>query len=411
MEYFLPLLIIILCLICEGFFSGSEIAVISADKIYMKQLGEKGSEGARLLNKMGERPEWIVGTALIGTNLSVITSTILATLIMRELYGEKGELYTLALMSPLILIFGETIPKRIFQQRANFMAPKVIFPLWFFSRLFYPLIFLMTKFVEVVFFLGRDKLHSNPFVTIEDLRSLLKSSNKGSDLKLEEKEIISRIFDFPKTNVKGIMVPLIDVAALEDTSTVEEAIEMIADKGFSRLPVYHERIDQIIGIINSIGLWHIPIEEKNIAPYVMPAFYVPETKPIDELLPELQRSKDKMAVVVDEYGGSVGIVTLEDVLEEIVGEIYDEYDTTKTLYYQLSPSRYVINARMEIEQVSELLKIPIPPGEYETLGGFLLDRMGRIPKVGEKLIFGNATFRIIKATTRTITEVSVEIAM
>jgi CBS domain containing-hemolysin-like protein len=204
------------------------------------------------------------------------------------------------------------------------------------------------------------------------------------------------------------MIPLIEVSAVEDKYTIEETIAIISKKGYSRLPVYHERIDNIIGVINSFDLLNTA-NEQSIKPFVRTVLYVPEFKPVDELLVEMQKKGNHLAIVVDEYGGTMGIITIEDILEEIVGEIKDEYDVDRRLYLKTGWNKYLINARMEIDQIHELLHLSLPDGDFETLGGFLLEKFGHIPKPGEIAKHQNLTFTIVSADERSIGEVRIKV--
>jgi CBS domain containing-hemolysin-like protein len=206
------------------------------------------------------------------------------------------------------------------------------------------------------------------------------------------------------------MIPLVEVEAIEDTATAKEVIAIISKKGYSRLPVYHERIDNIIGIINSFDLLDVPYNGQSISPFIRTVPYAPESKPIDELLIEMQKKRKHLTIVVDEYGGTVGIITIEDILEEIVGEIKDEYDADQRLYRKIGWNKYLISARMEVDQIFELLPLSLPEGDFETLGGFLLEKFGHIPKPGEILKHQNLTFTIVSADERSIGEVRVKVA-
>ena len=360
--------------------------------------------------KLLKNREQLLATTLCGTNLSVITNSILITSLFLHYLGERGGIYAIIILAPLLLIFGEIIPKTLFQQHATTIAPWVSYPVWLASYLFYPIVALMTKLTHLIFFLvGSKKSGETPFVTREELRLILKMSKKGSDLTTREVTMINRLFDFSHTLVKEAMIPLIEVAAVENTAAVKDAIAIISKKGYSRLPVYHERIDNIIGIINSFDLLDAPGNGQSIKPLIHTVPYVPESKPIDELLIEMQKKRNHLAIAVDEYGGTVGIITLEDILEEIVGEIKDEYDADQKLYRKIRWNKYLINARMEIDQIRELLPLSLPEGGFETLGGFLLEKFGHIPKPGEILQHQNLTFTIVSSDERSIGEVRIKI--
>jgi len=411
MDIILPLIIIALCLAAEFFFSGSEIAMVSADRLKIRKLAESGSRGGKLVERLMERPEWMLGTTLVGTNASVVTSTILATLLMKQAFGQIGELYTLAVMSPLLLIFGEIIPKSIFQQRADSIAPRVAFPLHLASYVIHPVLAVVTWIANGILrvFGVRGDGPGSPFITREALNEIIRKREPGSDLKPAERTMIRRIFSFSETDVEEVMIPLIDVAAVSEVATTAEALELMNEKAFSRLPVYSERVDNIIGILTNFDLLAAPDDLPGIHSLIRTVPYVPETKRIDDLLLRFQMEGNHMAVAVDEYGGAVGIVTVEDILEEIVGEIEDEHDKVRQMYRIEGENRYVINARMEIDRINEVLPFELPEGDYETMGGFILDRFGRIPAVGDILKFKNLVLTVTGADRRSVREIRVEV--
>lgn len=410
MDILFYIIVFFLCLVLEAFFSGSEIALIAANPKKIRKSPDLSLPRIKMTLKLLKNRERLLATTLCGTNLSVITNAILITSLFLYHFGEKGEFYSVLILLPLLLIFGEIIPKTLFQQRATTIAPWVSYPVWLASYLFYPLVILMTKLTHIIlFFIGTKKSKETLFVTREELRLILKMSKKGSDLTKGEVTMIDRLFDFFHTSVKEAMIPLIEIAAVEDTATAKKAIAIISKRGYSRLPVYHERIDNIIGIINSFDLLDVSRNGQSIKPLIRTVPYVPEYKPIDELLIEMQKKRNPLSIVVDEYGGTVGIITIEDILEEIVGEIEDEYDTDQRLYRKIGWNKYLINARMEIDQIRELLPLSLPDGDFETLGGFLLEKFGHIPKPGEILKHQNLTFTIVSSDKRSIGEVRIKV--
>ena len=410
MEIFLYTTIFLIFLASEAFFSGSEIALIAANPQKIRKSSNASPARIRMtLNLLKDR-ERILATTLCGTNLSVVTNSILITSFLLSLLSGNGEVYAVILLTPLLLIFGEIIPKTLFQQHANNISLRIAYPIFLASYMFYPLVFLITKGTQYLFRLSGAKGSKGiPFVTREELRLIVKMSRKGSDLTPEEVTMIDRLFDFAHTTVKEAMVPLVDVAAVEDTVTIKEVIGLIGVKGHSRIPVYHERIDNIIGVINSFDLLDESLSKKPLLSLIRAAPYVPEVKPVDDLLIEMQKQRNHLAVVVDEYGGGVGIITIEDILEEIVGEIEDEYDEDKKLYRKTGKNKYIVSSRMEVNQMREVFALTLPDGDYETLGGFLLERFGHIPQPGEVLRFENVIFTVLSSDEKSIGRVKIEI--
>jgi putative hemolysin len=244
-----------------------------------------------------------------------------------------------------------------------------------------------------------------PFITREDLRLVVAKSGPEMDLKGKERLFIHRILRFSLRTVKEVMVPLVRVDAIPDTLTVAQALEEFRATRFSRLPVYHRRIDNLVGVLHDFDLLGEEPAPQPIRPFIRPVHYVPEIKKVDRLLSEMQRLGIHLAVVVDEYGGAVGIVTIEDLLEEIVGEIIDEFDQEVTPYKKLEEGHYLVSARMEITALNEALHLDLPPGDYETLAGFIISRLGDLPRPGETLQWRNLRLVVRQAEARVLKEV------
>lgn len=392
---------IVACLILQALFAGSEIALISCDKIKLKAIAEAGSKRAKLVLKSFLEIERFISTTLVGINLSLITSTIVLTFYIQDTYGVGKEFYTVLILSPLIVIFGQVVPKAVFQKRANSMVLWTIYPLWIISRIFSPILFVVNLFTKgLLKLIGSTE---NPFITREELIYAIEGGGATPQSGYREK-IIRRIFRFSETRTNEIMIPLIQVCALSENTPAKEAVKMIKETGHSRIPIYHERVDNITGMLHAFDLLSAKPDDP-IKNFSRTPFYVPETKPVDELLDEMKRGPSGMAVVVDEYGGAVGVITLEDILEEIVGEIEDEYDKGIRLWRRIAEGEYLINPKIEIERVNEDLGLGIPEGEYDTLSGFLLSEEGSIPKVGDEISYKNHKFIVTKASLRSIEEV------
>lgn len=401
------LVIVAVCLALEAFFSGSEIAVVASNKALLRQRAAAGSRLSRLVQEFHDRPQWLLGTTLIGTNLATVISVSTATIFFRSRWGEIGELYTLLVISPLILLFAEMIPKVYFQQFADRIAPRVLVPLWVVSRLFSPLLAVLTGLAGALTHLFGAGAGANPFVTREEIQSLLTGSGRRTERTVPEQQMIGRVFRFAETLVREAMIPLVHVRALNQESTVAEALAEVRKEMHSRYPVFAERVDNIVGVLSSVDLLQATDPAAPIKSLLRPAVYLPENMPVQDALARMQKDDFLLAVVVDEYGGCVGLVTREDILEEIVGEIEDEHDRRTRLFRKLDDRRYLIQARMEIDQINESLDLDLPEGEYETLAGFLLSRFGRIPQVGEQTRYRDLVFTVQEATPRAIQSVEV----
>ncbi len=411
MEHGISFLLIFFFLLLEGMFSGGEIALVASDIHKIRQKALAGSRSASLALRLLSRPEWFLATTLTGTDICIIVNTSIATSIFISIFGTaEGGLFSVAVMIPLVIVAAEIIPKSIVQQRPEAVAIGIARFIEAASWLLYPLVFFVAWIARGgVYVLTGDKAGSySPYITKQGLKFLIRERGGKGDLRRSEKEMIRRVFDFSEATVEQVMVPLSHVAVLEETAAIRDAVALIREKGFSRVPVYRESIFHITGILNSFDLLKARPDgkEETIQPYVRSnVYYVPDTKSASELLLELQRRGEVMAVAVDEYGGAVGIVTVEDLLEEVVGEIEDEYDRGEKPYLKVGPGRYLFNARTNLERIRELIHLEIPEGDYETLGGFILNRLGRIPRRRESIKEGDVLFIVEDADYRSIREV------
>lgn len=398
----LVVLLILLFLILQAFFAGSEIALISCDKIKMRSLAEEGSAAAGLVLDAYSKIESFIGTTLIGVNLSLIINTLVLTFYFEESFGQRSGLYTVAVLSPLIVVFGQVVPKAVFESKRNSIVLWIIYPLWVFSKLFYPVLFFVNLFTRGILSRPGKNMSS---ITREELEDVMEEDEDkpSSDYK---RRVLRRIFGYSETTVGEIMIPLVRVDALERRSTLRDVRRLIAEKSHSRIPIFSDRVDNITGILNSFYVLGEQDLDKSVEQYALPPFYVPESKLVNELMDEMKGGRAGMAVVVDEYGGSVGIITLEDIIEEVVGEIEDEYDTGETPWRRLGAGQYLIDPAVEIGRLNDGLGLAIPEGEdYETLAGFLLYTHGSIPDPGTVIVFERKTFTVVSSTPRMISEV------
>ncbi len=397
---FLPLLAL------EGFFAVSEISLISANYRRLKHRAEEGHRGARMALWLLDRPERMVATCLVGSNLAETSNTILVTALLIQWLGNWGELAAMLLLPPLILLFAEVTPKSIGRQYPTRLSQGLAPILWVITWVIYPVTFIFATISRFVLWMtGAPKTSEIPFITREDLSLVVKKSGPEVDLETTERQIINRILRFSLRTVKEAMVPLVRVAAIPNTATVAQALEEFRATRFSRLPVYHRRIDNLVGVLHDFDLLGEEAFSQSIKPFVRPVHYVPDSKKIDQLLPEMQRRGLHLAVVVDEYGGTVGLVTIEDLLEEIVGEIDDEFDQAVTPYRKLGEGHYLINARLEVEALNEALHLDLPPGDYDTLAGFIISELGNLPRAGEQVHWRNLRFVVRLAEARSVKEV------
>jgi CBS domain containing-hemolysin-like protein len=424
MDNFSSLLLILSCICLEGLFSGGELAFVASDVNKIRQKAKMGSRSAKIALRLIEKPDWFLSTTLSGTGLCVVTSTSIATALFISAFGlAKGPMLAVAVMIPTLLIVGEIVPKSIFQQHAEFIAVRLAWFIWVSSWLLFPIVIIISTISRVAIRIstGGKDIVSASYITKDGLKQMLRHKSEESDILGTEREMIRNIIDFSEVTADKIMVPLSAMTSLPVTATLREAVQLAAEKKYLRIPVYRDQIFNIIGILHYFDLLealhgrassHPPLSEGNetIEPYLKPVvYYIPETKLAKELLVELLIRAERMAVVVDEYGGALGIVTIEDILEEVVGEIEDEYGSGEKMYKKIGAGKYLVNAKISIERINQLLPLDIPDGDYETLGGFLLYRMERIPKRRDALRHGSTLFVIEDADARSIKEVLIEL--
>jgi len=415
-----PLIIVsmFICLLLEAFFSGSEIGVVSADRIKLRHKAAKGDKGAKLALKMLETPEWLLSTTLVGTNIAIVTNTSLATLLAVQLLGLQYSWVAIVIAAPLIWVFGEIVPKSVFQQRADVITPKIIFILKGASYLFYPILLVFTTLTKLLTrFTGGHKQQT--FTLRKEIDMMLQMPASDGDVRPVEKNMIRRMLNFSETKARDIAIPLIDVVSISNTATCAEAFQLAWEKSHPRLPVYEGHSYRIIGMINAMGFLSdrcgkdsgVQELERSIEPFIKPVRFIAGSINIEELLGELRESGDRLAVLVDEFGAAQGIVTVEDILERIVGTLDDEYDKPEPslqLVRQESEKNLLVNPRINLITLNEEWGLEIPDGGYETLGGFLMEQARTIPSKGQKIRFRHLTFTIERATDKSMQEVRVE---
>ncbi len=415
MSVYLTIAAILLCLILEILYSGGELALFASDNNKLKNLAEHGSKAARQAVRLKERPEWFISTALIGTNIAIISASTLVTGFMIARLGpDKGEQAAFMMMIPAL--FFMIILRSVFLHYAETMAVVVAYFMRVSSVIFYPVAFVIAAVSR-----GTVHLSSNgtageaSHITKEGLKYILGEKTRGSDILSTEKEMISRVFDFSELTADKIMVPVSALTCLPAAMKVSEAVGVVADKKYMRIPVYEDTVFNIVGILHYFDLLEMMLKKENqeeIAETTVAScmrtdvFFVPETKKVSELLAAMQKRGEQMAVVVDEYGGATGVVTMEDIGEEIVGTI-DEYVAGDTLYRKIAPDRYLVSGRLEMDTLRQITGVRFSEGNYETVGGFLMQQMGRIPKPKEIYSWGGVMFIIENADQKSIKQVMV----
>ena len=394
---------VLLAIAMEAFFSGSEIGMVSVNRIKMKKLAEEGNSSAQAILKLLDNPEKLFTTTSLGTNLAMVTSTAISTAFMVENFGDFGEWVAMLFIFPLVFFGGEIIPKVIFQNRADSLMPVMIYPLNLFHNCMGPIIKWLSHTSQHLTSRVPEGMTEKTFTFSRDqLRKVLSLESQTVDLGTTEKKIIHNIFNFGELIAEQCMVPLVQMTAIKDTASMREAHEIANESGLSRLPVFHERMHNLIGILNAFDLLDQEMDDTPITELIRPAHYIPPNKKIDDLLKELQQGGLHMAFVVDEYGGCIGLVTIEDLLEKIVGEIEDEYDKPEELYKPYAEGGFLIEGSTEISVLNETLGWELPGGDFETIAGLVINRLEKIPHPGDQVLAGLYRLTVKDASKRKI---------
>jgi CBS domain containing-hemolysin-like protein len=400
---------VLVCLAASAFFSAAEMAFIAANRIRLRHMAEQGSRVARGYMEAFQRPERLLSTAMMGVTIAHVSASALTTALLLPWFDRAAALWATVTLTPVMLVVGEILPKALTQQRATAVALRTYDALRVAAGLLAPLVWAANALVGGILHGLGFRERRDPFVSRDDLRLLFQVEPTGAtDVREEEREMIDGIFDLGETTVREVMVPLVDVVAVPEEASVEATVAHIQQSGYSRLPVYRERIDHVIGIVAALDILQRGATEDTVKGLLRPAYYVPETKRIDDLLREMQRQRIQLAVVVDEYGGSEGIVTVEDIVEEIVGEIEDEHERQPSPLTSLPDGSYLVAGRMVIDELNETLEWDLPRKDYDTVGGLILWLLGRIPRPGETVILGRYELAVVDADERRILKVKVK---
>ncbi len=409
----IEILLFIICVFLSAFFSSSEVALISITRAKARTLVNEGKPGSKAVAKLKESPEHLLITILIGNNIVNIAAASIATAVAIQLFGDIGIGIATGFVVIVLLIFGEIGPKIFAARASESFALRVAPVILILSRIFTPIIWLVER-VSPKFGIGKETVE--PAVTEEEIKEWIDVGKEDGTIEQGEQDMLYSVLEFADTTAREIMTPRVDVILMEDTVTFEEAIRIFNETGFSRIPVYHDHIDNITGILNVKDVFSAMVshrKDSTIKEVMYDPMFVPETKKIDDLLKELQVHRVQMAIVIDEYSSFVGIVTVEDILEEIVGDILDEYDKEEPEIQNISEGVFAVDAQKWVEDINESLRINLPTDEsYETIGGLIIDRLGHIPlHPGEKIEIddGKITLVVMQMHGRRIVKVKIVI--
>lgn len=399
-----------LLLYLSSAFSGSETAFFSLSRLELEELDPKGR-----VRRLMAKPEKLLVAILLGNTLVNVAAGSLGALMALEFGGARGypEATTIALevvvVTFVILVLGEVAPKMHAMQRNILVARRTAPIVLAVIRVFQPMVSALDSMVSKM--QGRLADDERPFVTAEELRTIVAISEQRGTLEEDERDMIDSVMEFGETVVREVMVPRVDMECFEDDTRLGDGVARIRELGLSRFPVYHGEIDHVVGVLYAKDLLKLDAETdvgRRVGELIRPAYFTPETKKAGELLRELQRRRIHIAIVVDEYGGTAGLVTLEDLIEEIVGEIRDEYDEEEPLVRVIDRRTVIADGMVRLEDLEEEIGVDLEVDGVETLGGLLMNAFGRIPSEGEKLERGGLAFTVESVEEQRIVRVRID---
>lgn len=388
-------------LICSAFFSACEAAFFSLNSLQLKELQENSGHRGLLVKTLLDKPRKLLITIYIGNELVNIAVSVIATSISIKIFGSLGVGIAIGAGTFLLLVFGEIIPKSMSLKFAQTYALFAAYPLNLFAKIVQPAQRVLTRIAEkLISILGIKPVSSDQHtITDEEFKSMVRMSEGEGVLDAEESELIHNVIHFGETTVADIMVPQIDMFSVRIDDTLDTVLPKIIENFYSRVPVYDKEEESIVGILFTKDLnrfKNMPRENFHLNSIIRPVFSVPQTKKIKELLQEFRKMKRHMAVVLDEYGSVCGLVTLEDILEELVGEIDSEMRTEETAIHKIGEHLYRVSATLSLSEFNEHFNSELPEETYDTVGGLVFGLFGRVPRSGEAITNGNLKFRIEK---------------
>lgn len=402
------ILFILVMLVFSALFSSAETAFSSVNKLRLKNYEAQGSKKAATALKLANRFDEVLTAVLIGNNIVNIATSSVSTLVFISIVGSNGALVSTIVTTVLVLIFGEVLPKSYAKRNAEKLALMFAAPLSFVVALFKPLVFLFNKLSALVSRGDEDA----PSVTEDELKYMIDEIEEQGVIEAQESELVKSALEFDEISVNEILIPRVKVVGVELSSTIDEIKALFSSEMYSRLPVYEKSLDDIVGIITNKAFFKMLVEGgDDIRSIIQEVPHIADTKLISEAMRDMQRSKVHLAVVTDQYGGTKGIVTLEDIIEELVGEIYDEDDEIVNSIMMLAPDKYEVAGDMNISELLELLDLDekLIQTDYTTVGGWVIDVMEHIPEAGETAVSGIFRITAEEVSDQTVEKVIIEL--
>ncbi len=383
-QYLSRIIILVVCLALSGFFSGSETALTSLSKIRIRAMVEEGAKNAGLIQKVTDNSAKLLSTILIGNNIVNIAASAMGTVIATDLFGSQGVGIATGVLTLLVLIFGEVTPKTYAKDNCEKVCQLVIKPIAALTVVFTPLVFLLNIITGFLFKLLGGQENEAPMVTENEFRTMVDVSHEEGVLEGDEKEMITNVVDFGNATAEEVMIPRIDIVSIPDDISYEEAVKTFREKKFTRIPVYSETNDNIVGILSFKDIMLLENTENfKVSDYYKKPYFTYESKLCSKLFAGMKKNSISMAIVLDEYGGTAGIVTLQDLIEEIVGDIIDEIRDDEEEITSIKKDEYLVDGSTKLDDVNEALGTELENDDIESIGGYVIAIIGRFPEKGE----------------------------
>ena len=403
------LLILILLILLSSFFSSAETAFTTVSSIQILTLIDQNHKKAILVNKILDNKAKMLSAILIGNNLVNIIASSLATLLAQSMFGEYAISIATGILTVVVLIFGEITPKSL----ASTYSLKLSL---LYADIIYGLMLILTPFIYIINFLSYiilrlfriDPNAKKNTMTETELRTIVKVSHEEGVIEKEERQMITNVFDFGDAVASDVMVPKIDMTMADINSTYDELIDIFRKEKYTRIPIYQGTADTVIGIINMKDLLlYNPDKIFDVRDFLRSAFFTYESKKVSELMMEMKKTSVNIVIVLDEYGVTSGLITLEDLLEEIVGEIHDEYDADEDCVREVAPNKYIIEGQLKIADLNDRLDLKLHSEEYDSVGGLIIEKLDRFPNPGDKIIIDNISLKVVSMDKMRIDSIEV----
>ena len=396
-QYLTKVIILVVCLALSGFFSSSETALTSLSKIRLRAMVDEGVKNAKLIQKITDKPSKLLSAILIGNNIVNIGASSLGTVIATDLFGSSGVGIATGVLTILVLIFGEVTPKSYASENAEKVSIFCIKPIAFCVFVFTPFIFLLNIITGFIFKLIGSKKQQTPAVTVNELKTMVDVSHEEGVIEVDEKEMITNVVDFRSSTAEEVMIPRIDIVAIPDDMSYSDVIDVFKEKRFTRLPVYNETNDHIVGTLSFKDIMlldDIETSSFKVSDYMREPYFTYETKQCSKLFADMKKESISMAIVLDEYGGTAGIVTLQDLIEEIVGDIIDSERDDSEEIQPLGENEYLVDGSTKLDDVNDALDTNFVNDDIESIGGYVIAIIGRFPEKGEVINDDSVKFTI-----------------